>query len=185
MRTAVLRCVLVLVGACLLVVALPTVGKAEEPKSAALAKELGQILDQAKLDAIAAKDPSVPDGYVAALHFSGSQLLVVSARYAVPVILNERIAKKEYRDIYSDLNSACIAGSKTFIMDMGVDGLKAQKSDNRVDTWESGTKSVSFDGEWKKQKLASEDEYNKTFASADEHYAKMLSALIAQAKKTQ
>jgi hypothetical protein len=31
--------------------------------------------------------------------------------------------------------------------------------------------------------MASEEEYNKAFADADARYAKMLTALIAQAKK--
>ena len=69
-----------------------------------------QLLDQAKLDAIAAKDPAANDAFVAALYFPGSQLLVVGARYQVPMLLNERIAKKEYREVYTDLNSACVAG---------------------------------------------------------------------------
>ena len=39
-----------------------------------------------------------------------------------------------------------------------------------------------FDGEWKAQKL-SEQEYMKAFSSADERYAQILAALLAQLKK--
>lgn len=152
-------------------------------KSLALAKELTQLLDQAKLDAIAAKDPSAPDTFVAALYFPGSQLLVVGAKYQVPVLLNEKIAKKEYRDVYTDLNSAYVEGSKCFVMDIGADGLKAKKDESRFDTCDIGAKSYAFDGDWKKQKMSTEDEYNKAYSQSDERYAKMLSALIAQAKK--
>ncbi len=161
------------------------IANAQDSKSLALAKELTQLLDQAKLDSIAARDPASPDSFVAALYFPGSQLLVVSAKYQVPVLLNEKIAKKEYKDVYTDLNSAYVEGSKCFVMDIGADGLKAKKDDARFDTCDIGSKSYSFDGDWKKQKMASEEEYQKAFNDADERYAKMLSVLIAQVKKQQ
>lgn len=182
-RTVLLRSVPFLMAVSLLAAALPGVASAQEPKSAALAKELGQILDQSKLDAVAAKDPSAADTYVAALYFSGSQMLVVSAKYSVPQILNEKLAKKEFRDVYADLNSASVAGTRVFVMDMGADGLRAQRTENKIDTWETAKQSLSFDGDWKKQKLASEDEYNKAYSAAEEKYEKILSALIAQMKK--
>jgi hypothetical protein len=161
----------------------PNAARAQEPKSAALVKELTQLLDSAKLDAMAAKDPSAPDLFVAALYFQGSQLLVVSAKYSVPSLLVDKIGKKEYRDVYTDLNSAGVEGTKCLVMDMGADGLKVKRDDNRFDTADIGAKSYVFDGEWKKQKLGSEDEYVKAHHDADEKYAKMLTALIAQAKK--
>ena len=155
----------------------------EEGKSVALAKELVTLLDNAKLDAVAAKDSAGSDGYVAALYFSGSQLLVVSARYSVPVLLNEKLAKKDYREVYIDLNSASIAGSKIFIVDLGADGLKARRSEGQpFDTIETATARTAFDSDWKAQKLT-EDEYNAAFTDADGKYSKMLTALIAQAKK--
>jgi hypothetical protein len=155
----------------------------ESSKTIALAKELTGLLDAAKLDAIAAKDPAAPDTYVAALYFSGSQLLVVSAKYQVPQLLNERLSKKEYRDVYTDLNSAYVEGTKCFVMDIGADGMKAKKDDTRFDTCDVGAKSYAFDGDWKKQKFASEEEYQKAYQESEARYAKMLSALIAQAKK--
>ena len=165
------------------VLVLPSVTLAQDSKSAALAQELTALLDKNKLDAIAAKDPSAPDLYVAALYFQGSQLLVASARYSVPSILNEKLAKKDYREVYTDLNSASIAGSLVLVMDMGANGLQAKREETRVDTCDMGTKSLLFDGDWKRMQMASEDEYNKAFADADARYAKMLAALIAQAKK--
>jgi hypothetical protein len=156
---------------------------AQEPKSVALAKELATLLGQAKLDAIAAKDPSQSDSYVAALYFAGSQLLVVSARYSVPVLLNEKIAKKDYREIYIDLSSASVAGTQMFIVDLGADGLKPRRSEGQpFDTFETATKRLAFDSEWRAQKMT-EDQYMAAFADADEKYAKMLTALITQAKK--
>ena len=75
--------------AAVLTVALSTAAQAQEPKSAALAKQLAAALDAAKLDCIAAKDPSAPDVFIGALYFPGVQLLVVSAKYTVPALLAE------------------------------------------------------------------------------------------------
>ena len=165
------------------VLVLPSVALAQDSKSAALAQELSALLDKNKLDAIAAKDPSAPDMYVAALYFQGSQLLVASARYSVPPILNEKLAKKDYREIYIDLNSASVPGTLVLVSDMGADGLKAKRDETHVDTCDVGAKSTLFDGDWKRLRMASEEDYSKAFAEADARYAKMLAALIAQAKK--
>jgi hypothetical protein len=160
-----------------------SVASAQESKSTAIAQQLTALLDKGQMDAIAAKDPSAPDLYVAALYFPGGQLLVVSARYSVPVIMNEKLAKKDYHEIYTDLNSASIANTRVFVMDMGADGLKLDKDQTRIDTCDVGSKSYVFDGDWKKQNLASEEDYNKAFADADARYAKMLTTLLAQVKK--
>lgn len=174
-----------LIAACLIFGALAGAAHAQQPdsKTLALAKELTTLLDQAKLDAIAGKDPSAPDTYVAALYFPGSQLLVVSAKYQVPQLLNEKLAKKDYKEIYTDLNSAYVEGTKCFVMDIGADGMKAKKDDTRIDACDVGAKSYTFDGDWKKQKFETEDAYFKAFNDSDTRYAKMLGVLIAQAKK--
>jgi hypothetical protein len=182
MKTTVARSV-VLGVAFLLFALLPAAGQGQESKSAPLAKELTQLLDAKKLDAIAAKDPSAPDLFVAALYYPGSQLMVVSARYLVPPILVEKVAKKEFMEVYTDLSSAAIEGSKMLVMDILADGVKPKKDDGRFDTCDIGAKNWVFDGDWKKQKFASEEDYLKAFADADAAYAKALTALIAQAKK--
>ena len=157
---------------------------AQDSQSTALAKELTSLLDQMKLDSIAARE-AAPDGYVAALYYPGMQLLVVAAKYKEPVLLNDRLAKKEYRDIYIDLNSAGLPKSKCLVMDLGADGIKLKWGDGKpFDSFESVTgREVAFNGDWKAQKL-SEEEYTKAFAEADARYAKILQALIAQLKKS-
>jgi hypothetical protein len=182
MRTMVARLV-VLLFAGLLLLGLAVGVQAQESKSAALAKELTQILGAKKLESIAAKDPSAPDLFAAALYYPDSQLMVVSARYVAPQIMGEKIAKKEFMEVYTDLNSAAIEGSKMLVMDSRGDGLHPKKDETRFDTFDTGPKGYVFDGDWKKQKFASEDEYLKAFADADAAYAKALTALIAQAKK--
>ena len=70
-----------------------------------------------------------------------------------------------------------------FIQDQGADGLNAKPDgDGPADSWDEGDKSIAFDGDWKKAKIAEAD-YTKHYADADERYAKMLSALVAQAKQ--
>lgn len=156
--------------------------RAQESQSAPLAKQLTALLDQLKLDSVAAKDSPV-DVFVAALYFPG-QLMVVSAKYSVPVLLNERLAKKDYREIYMDLNSASDPKSKCLIMDLGADGVNAKRDEGKpFDTFETGGKTWLFDGDWKAQKI-SEDDYMKMFSDADARYTRMLQALIAQLKKT-
>ena len=157
---------------------------AQDSKSAALAAEVAKLLDQMKVDAIAAKHPGSPDQYVGALYFPGSQLLVVTAKYQVPELMNTKLATKAYRDVYIDLNSAAMPNTKVFISDLGIDGLKAKREDNQpYDTIEMGGKNWNFDGDWKRAKL-SEDEYMKSYQQAEEEYVKMLQALLGELRKT-
>jgi len=165
-------------------IALSTTALAQESKSAMLAKQLAAALDAAKLDSVSAKDPSASDVYIGALYFPGVQLLVVCAKYTAPVLLDEKLAKKDYRDVYIDLNSASVPETKVFIEDIGADGLKAERDENKpYDSYEKAGKRTAFDSDWKKQKL-SKEEYMKTFTTADERYTHLLEALIAQLKKT-
>ena len=181
MRTSLTRfgtCVSVAV-VCSLAAVVPV--SAQASRSAEAAKQLAQALDASKLEAIAAADPADPQTFVAALYFQGSQILVVSAKYAAPPLLVAKIKEQNYRDVYIDLSSASVAGSKVFIIDAGVDGLMSKPGDNGADSYEQGPKQVQFDGDWKKAKLT-EDEYMKTYAEADTRYARLLGLLQAQAK---
>ncbi|HEX3701891.1 MAG TPA: hypothetical protein VHU82_01080 [Vicinamibacterales bacterium] len=163
-----------------LVIGCAAAASAQEPKSAALAKQLAAALDAGNLDSIAAKDPSNPDTFIGVLYFKGVQLLAVSAKYSAPALLVDKLSKKDYKNIYIDLNSASMPDTKVFIEDLGADGLKAKHDDNTpFDTYEAAGKRTAFDGDWKKQKL-SEQEYMKIFAASDERYSQMLTALLAQ-----
>jgi hypothetical protein len=155
----------------------------QESKSASAAKELTQLLETAKLDGIAAADPATPGAFVAALYIPGTQLLVVSAKYAQPTLLVDKINASDYRGLYMDLHSASIPGSKIFVQDQRCDGLSRKSGgDDVADMWDEGDKSTAFDGDWKKAKI-SEADYTKVYTEADERYSKMLSLLLAQAKK--
>jgi len=167
-----------------LTLSISATASAQDAKSGPLAKQLASALDGAKLDSIAAADPSSPGTFVAALYFTNMELLVVSAKYTAPQLLQAKVDKKDYRDVYIDLNSASVPESKIFIEDLGADGLKAKREDNQpFDTFEQGGKRTVFDSDWKKQKL-SEQDYMKAFSGADDQYSKILTALLAQLKKT-
>lgn len=168
--------------AAILVASLPVAARAQGGASAAAVRELAQALDTAKLDSIAAPDPSEPGRFVAALYFPGAQLLVVSARYAAPPLLLDKMNSKNYRDIYIDLNAASVAGTKVFVIDQSANGLVARPNDDEApDNYENGSKQISFDGDWRKAKM-SEEEYMKAFASAEQRYTQIVNLLTAQAK---
>jgi hypothetical protein len=155
---------------------------AQEPKSSALAKELAAALDAAKLESLATKDPSAADAFVGVLYIPGFQLLAIAAKYSAPQLLDARLDKKEYREVYIDLQSSASPGSKVFVEDLGMDGVRAKKDDQGFDSVEMGGKRTTFDNDWKKQQLTEQD-YMKIHSAADERYTQMLAALIAQLKK--
>ncbi|MEI6667287.1 MAG: hypothetical protein WCP29_03955 [Acidobacteriota bacterium] len=182
--TTILRRTSYLVVGLLVVLTTSGAAFAAEAKSIVLAKELTQLLDAKKLAAIAARDSAEPDFYAAAMYFSGSQLLVVGAKYSPAVLLDGKMLKREYQDIYIDLNSAAKAGTKVFVEDSGADGLKLDHEPNRAaDSFESGGKQVRFDEDWKKEQKLSDADYQKAFDEADKLYCRLLTALIAEAKK--
>lgn len=156
---------------------------AQEPVSAAPAKELAQLLSSRKLDSIASRMPNSTEEFVGALNFPG-QLMVVWAKSSAPAYVNEKLIRKEYREVYIDLNSASITDSRHFVTDLGPDGLRSRPEQRQgpADTHDLGTKSMRFDGNWREDKM-SETDYMKAHAEADAAYAKAIQALIDEIKK--
>jgi hypothetical protein len=167
-----------LAGAVVLAV-LPARAAAQGSTSEPLAMELSELMSSAQLDAVAGPDPSEENRFVAALAFPG-QLLVVSARYEVPVYIEQRIAAGQFRDIYIDLNSRSIAGSKVLVTDSGANGLHA--TGDTVDMVDDGSGIFRLDGEWRDKDM-SRSEYEAAVAEADAQYARMLSVLIEAARQ--
>jgi hypothetical protein len=172
-----------LAGAALLASVAVAPIEAQESKSAPLVKELTDILQQRKMDSIAARHPDAPDQFVAALYFPG-QLLLVSARTVAPAIVNEKLIRREFRDVYIDLNSASIPESRVMISDGGADGLRPTRLANQpFDTQDTSGKSVRFDGNWREDRM-SEKDYMALFAQADATYIAALQALVNELKKS-
>lgn len=167
------------VGVCL---ALAGPVAAQQSSSMPIAKELGMLLDQKKLDSVAARMPGDENRFVAALYYPNSQLLVVSAQYNVPVLLQEHIWGHRYRDVYTALHSGGTVDGKFFVYDMAANGIppSSAKPENDI-VYEDGQQQVMMNGDWRAQKL-SKDEYYKRINEADPRYAKMLEVLVAQLK---
>jgi hypothetical protein len=168
----------VAVAAVLLV---PSVAYAQTPKSAAPAAELTKLLDEQKLDSIAARQGG--DQFVGALYYPGSQLLVVGGKYSAPDSLTYLILQKNYKDVYADLSSASEQSSKLFVMDLGANGLHFKREKNNMDTADIAGRSVTFNGEWGGKAKITEADYRKAYDATDEQYAQMLQTLIAALKK--
>ena len=156
----------------------PRIGSGQESASAPMAAQLAELMANAELDSVAGKDSIDEDRFVAALAFPG-QLLVVSARYEVPIYVEEKIASGQFREVYIDLNAASIAGTKVLVTDAGANGLNAD--DDSVDMFDGISGLMRFDGDWGAQGIQEAD-YMKAFSEADQQYARMLRALIAQAR---
>jgi len=159
-----------------------TAAPQESRKTQALAKQLTALMTTQKLDAIAARTGE--DHFAAILFIPGVQMLVVSARYTAPALLNEKIVSRQYRDVYLDLASASVPDSKLFIEDMQGDGLRPDRDgDAPFDVVTKGTAAAfNCDGDHKKKKI-SEDEYLRSYADFEGAYEKILIALIEQARK--
>ena len=147
--------------------------------SAKPAETLVRLLQERKMQHVAAADPGEEGRYVAAMLAGDAQLFLVSARYAQPVLLNERLLRGDYVGAYTQLNSASVRKGKLFIQDLGKPGLHVSREpDKPFDVvYVSGTTRTAFDGDWKAQHL-SEARYQSAFADADKQYARALDALV-------
>ena len=152
-------------------------------RSSTLAKQLTTALTDQRLDAIAAQHPDEPDRFVAALFFPNAQLLVISARYASPASLQARLAQKQYRDVYLDLQGSAVPQSSVFFQDMDADGLCTSRDQTADLLYRGTTAPTVFDGDWKKHD-SSEKEYEQEVAAADERYSRLLEILLTQQRGT-
>jgi hypothetical protein len=162
----------------------PDLARAQAPvsKSAPLAGELVKLLNTMKLDAVAG-NRGADNEFVAAMYFPGSQLVVVNAKTTVPDRMKYLILEKSYKDLYVELNGAVDQASKTFVSDLGANGLLFKREKNQpFDSVDAVGKTTAFDGDWRKAKL-SEQEYTKIYVAHDEAYSQMLQALIDTLKK--
>lgn len=157
---------------------------AQEASTQPLVQQLTTLMDQRKLDSMAARDPGSTDRYIAALYIQGSQLLVVGAQYSVPTLLNEKLHQQKYMDVYIDLNAATDPATKVLVEDLQANGLRPDRDDDQpFDIYtKPGGDRVPFDGEWRKHKM-SETEYRQMFADAEKRYSHMLEVLIGELKK--
>ena len=155
---------------------------AQDGPTAPLVAELVDLMTKQQLDAAAVQLDA--DRFAAVLYIPGVQILAVSAQYAAPALLTEKIATRAYRDVYLDLASASVPESKVFIEDMNADGIKPdRRGDDAFDLYTKGVgQSFVFDGEYRSRNVQ-EAAYRQAYADAETAYRQMLQALIAELKK--
>jgi uncharacterized protein YeaO (DUF488 family) len=152
--------------------------------SAAAVRDLVHVMDQYRLDAIAAADPADPGTFVAALYIPGSQLLVLSARHPSAEAVADRIAMRRFREVYLDLQGTPTPRDKFFVQDSRADGiLSAFPGSGDVDVlYEDGVRRTLFNGDIDAQHLTSA-EYDARLAAADARYARLLILLASAARR--
>lgn len=153
-----------------------------ESQSERAAQEIAQVMKERKLDCLATAEPGAPDRFVAMMYFP-TQLLIVSARYTAPSLLRERVLARDYRAVYEQLQGGAERDGKLFVQDLGADGLHVRPAPaGPMDVvYQSVNVRTAFNGDWKAQGLT-EQQYHERFRAVDEHYARLLQALLAQAK---
>ena len=155
----------------------------QQSTSEPVAQELAALLDAGNRDSIAAKDPASDNEFVAALYFSGQQLLVVSGSYAAPQLLDEKIANGAHRDVYLDLQGASDPETKFFVTDLNADGLKIRRGGSQpFDSVEEASSAISFDNDWRQTQQMSEEEFDQAFTEADKKYQRILTILLSGAR---
>ena len=118
------------------------------------------------------------------MHFPGQQLMVVSAKYAAPSLLNEKLIQRKYQDAYVDLNSASERATRIIFEDLKANGIARTKmKDQPPDAYEAQGKTGRL-----RLRLAQAEDARKTTTSrrstrADEEYARVLALLLEEAKK--
>lgn len=150
-------------------------GQEDQSGSADAVKQLSDAMAQKKLTAIAARHPSEPDRYVAAMLFPGVQLLVISARSSAPAYVDAKIAAGAYSDVYAALQQG-IDESKLFIQDMGADGLRGTRGGTADIVYRKGREQTVLNGDHRAAKM-SEDDYRKLAADTERQYAELLRLL--------
>ena len=144
------------------------VAQAQPTSSASLVEQLKQLMEDQELGAIAAQDPSKENHFVAALYFSGVQVLAVSAPYSAPLIMSGMLDNGDYRNAYIDLSSASDPEARFFVDDFGADGLQAgSATEGPRDSVNRGGQLVALD-------------VSDLYAQADQDYAEILRLLIGK-----
>ena len=144
-----------------------------------VARELAHRLQNAALQAFAAADPEQPGAFVAVLYVP-EQLLVVEAFHPATAALAGRIAARQYREAYLDLQGTPTPQGRFFVLDASADGLltavPGQGSVDMID--DGGRPSLLLNGDPRAQGV-SLDEYNARIMAADTKYARLLKVLTS------
>lgn len=168
----------------LALLAVPSLGAAQEAATRDAVTSLVALMEQARLDAFATRDAGDGDGYLSVMHVKGVQLLVVRSRHPVPAALDARIAARDFQGAYADHNGSTIREGKLFVMDMGADGLVPRPARGQAFdiAYEDGARETRLDGDWRRQGL-SEEAYRLRVADIEHRYSSILNALVAALRR--
>ena len=160
-----------------MIVAFQCEGAAQGFLSPEAVRGLVRALDDAGLETIAAGDPAEPGTFVAAMYIRGGQMLLVSSRHPSADAVAQRIAARQYRDVYLDLQGTPTPQHKFFVQDSGADGMSNALEGSGVDVlYEDGVTQTLFNGKPKPQNLTAA-QYAARLAAADARYARLLAVL--------
>ena len=147
--------------------------------SPVVARNLAHRMQSAALQAFAASDPEQPGAFVAVLYVP-EQLLVVEAFHPATAALEGRIAARQYREAYLDLQGTPTPQGRFFVLDSSADGLlTAVPGKGSVDMIDdSGRPSLLLNGDPLGQDV-SVAEYDARVTAAETRYTRLLKVLIA------
>jgi hypothetical protein len=167
------KCTAVLTLCCALTSGAST---APESKSAALAKDLSELMASRGIDAFAAQDRARPAFFVAVRSYPGVQLLLVGAESTAVEYVKYQVEHKNYGEAYTALHSSAVPATKLFVQDMGCDGL--QRDGDPVDVvYHQASTQLLLDGNGKASAL-SKEAYTAKAAEADARYAELLQLVL-------
>jgi len=143
-----------------------------ESKSAALAKELSELMASRRIDVFAAQDPARPAFFVAVRAYPGVQLLLVGAESTAVEYVKYQVDHKNYGEAYAALHTSAVPATKLFVQDMACDGL--QRDGDPVDVvYHRASAQLLLDGNGKASAL-SKEAYTAKATEADARYAEWL-----------
>ena len=166
-----------------IIVTFPREGAAEGFLATEAVRGFVSARDVAGVETIAAADPAEPGAFVAAMYVRGGQMLLVSSRHPSVEALTHRIAARQYRDVYLDLQGTPTPERKFFVQDSGADGMSNALEGGGVDVlYEDGVTQTLFNGKPKAQNLTAA-QYAARLAAADARYARLLTVLTAAVRE--
>jgi hypothetical protein len=188
-------CALSVMAACAVMAPLAAAQDSAPPEaptaqSPAQAAELVELLASKSLTSFAVRDPDNRGRFVAVLHIPNVQLMVVSAAYERTSDIDYRIYHKEYQTAYMDLNAGMLSTDKFFVQDTGANGLVLDPAeDTGSDLIRAGETLQTFDGEFadprkRNDERISQADYYKAFSETDARYARLLTLMITELRKS-
>ena len=119
-----------------------------------------------------------PDRFVAVLIAPGL-LLTVWARHLSPDAIRARLAHRQYRDVYLDLQGSPTPKNSWFLQDMKADGRCSARDQAADVLYDQNGAATIFDGDGKNHGWSGK-EYAQRLSAVDQRYSRLLEVLLRQ-----